>query len=218
MRLLLVEDEADFARTLRKALEEEHFAVDVADNGVEGLHLATEVAYDAIVLDLMIPGIDGFTVLETLRREGRRTPVLVLTARDTLTDKVRGLDLGADDYLTKPFELSELVARLRAAIRRSSGDPAPTITLGDLTIDTNARRVLRRDRPVELTAREYAILELLLRRRGTLVTRPVICEHIYDDEDEVVSNVVDVHVAALRRKLGRDLILTRRGHGYMIDA
>ena len=218
MRLLLVEDEADFARTLRKALEEEHFAVDVADNGVEGLHLATEVAYDAIVLDLMIPGIDGFTVLETLRREGRRTPVLVLTARDTLTDKVRGLDLGADDYLTKPFELSELVARLRAAIRRSSGDPAPTITLGDLTIDTNARRVLRRDRPVELTAREYAILELLLRRRGTLVTRPVICEHIYDDDDEVVSNVVDVHVAALRRKLGRDLILTRRGHGYMIDA
>ncbi len=218
MRLLLVEDEADFARTLRKALEEEHFAVDVAANGVEGLHLATEVAYDAIVLDLMIPGIDGFTVLETLRREGRRTPVLVLTARDTLPDKVRGLDLGADDYLTKPFELSELVARLRAAIRRSSGDPAPTITLGDLTIDTNARRVLRRDRPVELTAREYAILELLLRRRGTLVTRPVICEHIYDDEDEVVSNVVDVHVAALRRKLGRDLILTRRGHGYMIDA
>jgi two-component system OmpR family response regulator len=110
------------------------------------------------------------------------------------------------------------VARVRAAIRRSSGDPTPTITLGDLVIDTNARRVMRGDQPIELTAREYSILELLLRRRGTLVTRPVICEHIYDDEDEVISNVVDVHVAALRRKLGRDLIQTRRGHGYMIDA
>jgi two-component system OmpR family response regulator len=218
MRLLLVEDEADFARTLKKALEEEHFAVDVAANGVDALHAATEIPYDAVVLDLMIPGIDGWTVLETLRRERKRVPVLILTAKDTLADKVRGLDLGADDYLTKPFELSELVARVRAAIRRSSGDPAPTLTLGDLVIDTNARRVMRGDQPIELTAREYSILELLLRRRGTLVTRPVICEHIYDDEDEVVSNVVDVHVAALRRKLGRDLIQTRRGHGYMIDA
>jgi two-component system OmpR family response regulator len=218
MRLLVVEDDTDLARTLRKVLEEEHFLVDVAATGDEALYHATEMAYDAIVLDLMLPVVDGWTVLESLRRAGRRAPVLVLTARDTVADKVRGLDLGADDYLTKPFAIAELVARLRSLIRRASGDPAPEIVVGELRIETGARRVWRGDCEVDLTAREYGILELLVRRRGTLVTRTAIYEHLYNDQDDVLSNVVDVHVAALRRKLGRDVIRTRRGHGYMIEA
>jgi two-component system OmpR family response regulator len=217
MRLLVAEDDADLARTLRKVLEEEHFAVDLAGAGDEALYRAIEIPYDAIVLDLMLPGIDGWTVLESLRRAGRRVPVLVLTARDAVADKVRGLDLGADDYLTKPFAIAELVARLRSLIRRASGDPAPAVVIGDVRIETAARRVFRGGSEIDLTAREYEILELLVRRRGTLVTRTAICEHLYTDEEDVLSNVVDVHVAALRRKLGRDVIRTRRGHGYMID-
>jgi two-component system, OmpR family, response regulator len=218
MRVLIAEDDASLANTLRKALQEEHCAVDIAPDGDETLHLALAIAYDAIVLDVMMPGIDGWQVLERLRAEGRHTPVLVLTARDGVADRVRGLNLGADDYLCKPFELTELVARLRAMVRRASGNPAPTLTLGPITVDTAAQRVRRGDELVELTAREYAILELLVRRRGTLVSRSAICEHLYAEDDEVLSNVVDVHVAALRRKLGRDLIETRRGQGYIVDA
>ena len=218
MRLLIVEDEADLARTLRRALEEEEFAVDVCGRGDDGLHQALEVPYDAIVLDLMIPGIDGWEVLRRLRAAGRRTPVLILTARDTVADKVHGLDLGADDYLTKPFALTELTARLRALIRRASGDPSPVVTIGGLTIDIGARRVYRGGTAIDLTAREYAILELLLRQRGALVTRSTIWDHLYAEDEEVFSNVVDVHVAALRRKLGHDIIQTRRGLGYMIES
>lgn len=218
MRALIVEDDAALAGTLRKALQEEHFAIDVAPDGDEALHLALSIAYDAIVLDLMLPGIDGWGVLERLRTSGSRTPVLVLTARDSVADRVRGLNLGADDYLGKPFELAELVARLRAMARRATGDPAPLLTLGPITIDTASQRVRRDNQLVELTAREYTILELLVRRRGTLVSRTAICEHLYAEDDEVFSNVVDVHIAALRRKLGRDLIETRRGHGYIVDA
>jgi two-component system OmpR family response regulator len=218
MRLLLVEDDPDLGRTLRKALEEEHFTLDLAVDGEEALYRALEVAYDAIVLDLMLPGLDGWSVMQRLRQSGRRTPIVVLTARDTVADKVRGLDLGADDYLTKPFALSELVARIRSVIRRAAADPAPVLQVGAVSLDTAARQVRLDGRPVDLTAREYTILELLVRRRGTLVTRSAICEHLYADEDDVFSNVVDVHVAALRRKLGRDVIQTRRGHGYIIDA
>jgi two-component system OmpR family response regulator len=217
MRLLVIEDDTDLATTLRRSLEEEEFAVDVCARGDDGLHQAIEVPYDAIVLDLMIPGIDGWEVLRRLRASGRRTAVLILTARDTVADKVRGLDLGADDYLTKPFDLGELTARLRSLIRRASGDPSPNVIVGDLTIDTAARRVYREGAAVDLTSREYAILELLVRRRGSLVTRSAIWDHVYDDEEDVFSNVVEVHVAALRRKLGRDLIQTRRGQGYMIE-
>jgi two-component system, OmpR family, response regulator len=218
MRLLVVEDEPDLARTLRKALAEEEFAVDVVGNGEDAIFHATEVAYDAIILDLMLPGTDGWTALETLRRGRNRTPVVVLTARDTLADKVRGLNLGADDYLTKPFAVTELVARIRAVIRRASTDPAPTLTVGDVTIDTAAREVRRTGRIIALTSREYAILEFLVRRRGTLVTRTTIREHLYAEDDDVFSNVVDVHVAGLRRKLGQGVIETRRGHGYIIEA
>jgi two-component system, OmpR family, response regulator len=217
MRLLVVEDEIDLARTLKKALEEEHFAVDVAADGEEALSLAQAIPYGTIVLDLMLPRIDGTRIVDTLRSAGSRTPILILTARDTLEDKVGALARGADDYLTKPFSLVELVARVRALIRRSSVDPSPIIVIGDVAIDTAARVVRRGGRPVALTAREYAIVELLARRRGTLVTRPMLEEHLYSESEDVFSNVVDVHIAALRRKLGPALIATRRGHGYIID-
>jgi two-component system OmpR family response regulator len=218
MRLLVAEDDRSLAHTLRKILIEERFAVDVAMRGDEAIHQATEVAYDAIVLDLMLPGVDGWTVLDTLRRKHVRTPVVILTARDGLPDRVRGLNAGADDYIVKPFAVTELVARIRAVIRRASANPSPVVVVGDVTINTSNRLVERAGRLVDLTAREYAILEYLAMRRGTLVTRTVLQEHIYGDEGEVASNVVDVHVAALRRKLGQDVVQTRRGHGYIVAA
>ena len=218
MRLLVVEDERDLAQALRRALEEEEFAVDIASDGEEALFKIRELSYDAVILDLMLPRVDGWSVLQAVRADGIRTPVLVLTARDAIGDRVRGLNLGADDYLVKPFALTELVARVRAVIRRAYGSPVTTLELGDLTIDTAARQVRRHGLPVELTAREFAILELLTRSRGSVVARSTICEHIYNEEADVLSNVVDVHIAALRRKLGSDLIRTRRGEGYIIDA
>jgi two-component system OmpR family response regulator len=218
VRLLVVEDERDLAQTLRRALEEEEFAVDLAEDGEDALFKIREMTYDAVILDLMLPGMDGWTLLQAARADGIRTPVLILTARDMIEDRVRGLNLGADDYLTKPFALAELIARVRAMIRRSYGNPASTVQLGVLTIDTASRRVLRAGVPIELTAREFAILELLTRSRGSVVARSKICEHIYNEDTDVLSNVVDVHVAALRRKLGPGVIRTRRGEGYMIDA
>ena len=216
MRILLVEDESDLGRVVRRTLEEEGYACDWADHGEDALHQALTVPYDAVVLDLMLPGVDGWTVLKAIRAEGRDVPVLVLTARDTLRDRVHGLDLGADDYLTKPFALSELLARLRALIRRSAGKPGPVLDLGDLAVDTRSRTVRRGDAEIPLTAKEYALLELLAFRRGEVVSRSTIHDHLWDDEDETLSNVVDVYVANLRRKLGRKLIETRRGHGYRL--
>ena len=218
MRLLIVEDEPALAATLRKALAEEGFAVDLAGDGEAALWQADAVAYDVIVLDLMIPEVDGWEVIRRLRSGGNRSPVLVLTARDATSDKVRALDSGADDYLTKPFTLTELTARIRALIRRAAGSPSPVLSIGDLTIETTARRVTRAGVDVELTAKEYALLEFLARHRGTLVTRSMLFEHVYDDRNDSMSNVVDVYVASLRRKLGRDLIKTRRGAGYIVDA
>ena len=218
MRVLVVEDEPDLARALARSLVEAGFAVDVAADGEDGLFRMREIPYDAAVLDLMLPRLDGWSVLNAARSEGIRLPILVLTARDQLADRVRGLNLGADDYLVKPFATSELVARLHALIRRSYGSPAATMRIGDLVIDVAARQVSRDGAPIELTAREFAILELLTRSRGAVVARATIYEHIYDDVTDVLSNVIDVHVAALRRKLGPDLIRTRRGEGYLIDA
>jgi len=218
VRLLVVEDERDLAQTLRRALEEEEFAVDLAEDGEDALFKIRELPYDAVILDLMLPRLDGWALLQTARADGIRTPVLVLTARDMIDDRVRGLNLGADDYLTKPFALVELVARVRAMIRRAYGNPSSTVQLGGLAIDTAGRQVLRAGAPIELTAREFAILELLTRSRGSVVARSTICEHIYNEDTDVLSNVVDVHVAALRRKLGPGVIRTRRGEGYMIDA
>jgi two-component system, OmpR family, response regulator len=218
MRLLIVEDERDLARALKRTLEEEGFVVDLAFDGDEAQFMLAELTCDAVVLDLMVPGRDGWQLLAGLRAAGARTPVLVLTARDAVDDRVRALDLGADDYLSKPFAVAELTARLRALVRRAAGHAAPVYVAGNVAVHSAARRVYLDDVPVDLTAREYAILELMMRRRGTLVTRTAICEQIYDEASEVYSNVVDVHIASLRRKLGAGLIQTRRGHGYIIDA
>jgi two-component system OmpR family response regulator len=217
MRVLLVEDEPDLASAIARALADENFAVDLAHDGDEGLFQATEVAYDAIVLDVMLPGRSGWDVLAALRSAGRTMPIIMLTARDTVDDRVRGLNLGADDYLTKPFAVEELVARLRALSRRAAGHPSPNLAVGDIRIDMAGRRVYRGGQEVDLTAREYGILELLARRRGDVVTRTEISEHLYNDDNELLSNAIDVHVASLRRKLGGVLIQTRRGLGYLID-
>src|SRR5262245_42714057 len=173
--------------------------------------------YDAVCLDLMLPGCDGRTLLSRLRRS-KPTPVLVLTARDALEDKVALLDAGADDYLTKPFELAELIARLRALIRRAANRPEPSIVFGEVLIDTVARTVTRRGRPIALSPKEYAIVEYLARHRGELVTRTMIYGHVYDEREDTLSNVVDVYVSNIRRKLGRDFVTTRRGAGYIVDA
>jgi two-component system OmpR family response regulator len=218
MKLLIVEDERDLAHALKRTLEEEGFVVDLAPDGDEAYFALSEIAYDVVVLDLMIPKRDGWQLLRDLRAAGWHTPVLALTARDAVNDRVRTLDLGADDYLVKPFAVAELTARLRALVRRAAGHSAPVYTVGNVAVDPAARRVYLDDAPVDLTAREYAILELMVRRRGTLVTRRSICEQIYDETSDVFSNVVDVHIASLRRKLGAGLIQTRRGHGYIIEA
>jgi two-component system OmpR family response regulator len=207
MRLLVVEDEADLARTLSKALTEEGYAVDLARNGDDALAKASSTAYDTIVLDVMLPGMSGLSVLASLRARGGRAPVLILTARDAVED----------DYLTKPFALTELLARVRALIRRASPDPVSELAAGPLVMDTSARVVRRGGEVIELTAREYAILELLARRKGSVVSRSAIYDHVYDEHEDTLSNVIDVYIAALRRKLGRDVIHTRRGHGYVID-
>jgi DNA-binding response OmpR family regulator len=217
MRILVAEDEADLARTLRKALAEDGYAVDWAPDGNVALDKASVIPYDTILLDVMLPGRSGLAVLAALRERGIRTPVIILTARDALDDKVRGLDVGADDYMTKPFALTELLARVRALIRRASPEPVNDLVVGSFVVDTCARVVRQGGTVVDLTAREYAILELLARRKGTVVTRSAIYDHVYDDREDTLSNVVDVFVAALRRKLGADVIRTRRGHGYMID-
>jgi two-component system OmpR family response regulator len=218
VRLLVVEDEPDLRRSLARSLKDAQFAVDESADGEDALFRALEVDYDAIVLDLMLPLKSGEAVLEGIRRAGRTTPVLLLTARDTIADRVRGLNHGADDYLTKPFVIDELVARLRALIRRAQQHPSPVITIGPLRIDLVRRRVYRDDAEVPLTGREFGILEQLVRHRGRILTRTMLSEHLYNDASEVMSNAIDVHVAAIRRKLGPALIETRRGQGYLIDA
>ena len=217
MRLLVIEDEPDLRRTLTRALVDEHFAVDASADGEDGLFRALHVDYDAIVLDLMLPKRSGEEVLDGLRQAGRTTPVIVLTAKDLGSDRVAGLNRGADDYLTKPFLLEELVARIHALIRRAARQPAPAVTVGDLRINLAARRVFRKDEEIELTGREFSILELLVRRRGDVVARTTLSEHLYSDDSELMSNAIDVHVASLRRKLGASVIQTRRGLGYLID-
>jgi two-component system OmpR family response regulator len=214
---VLVEDEPELLRVVAQALREEGYAVDEASDGDEGLFKATSWEYDAVVLDLMLPGRDGWQVLAGLRRR-RKTPVLILTARDALADRVRGLDSGADDYLVKPFQSAELLARLRALIRRAAGQADAVIVVGDVAVDTRARTVTRGGAPVGLTAREHALVELLALHRGRLVSRTTIYEHLFDENEDTLSNLVEVHVSNIRRKLGKDFITTRRGQGYVVDA
>ena len=218
MKVLLIEDEPDLASAVTRALADEGISCTAAHDGDEGLYRACECHYDAIVLDLMLPGRSGWDVLAALRSEGVSVPVLILTALDDLDDRVRGLNLGADDYLTKPFAVAELVARLGAIVRRAAGHSGSILTVGDVHLDLTARRVYRAGEELPVTGREYAILELLARRRGEVVSRTAICDYLYRDDDEIASNTIDVHVAALRRKLGAELIQTRRGLGYLIDA
>lgn len=216
MRLLVVEDEPDLLASLVKTLAEEGYATDGAANGIDGLYKAGTCDYDAILLDVMLPGLDGWELLRRLRRT-KTTPVLMLTARDTTDDRVHGLDTGADDYLVKPFDLPELLARIRALIRRNRGQACSRLAIGDLELDLAARRVTVGGAPVTLTAREYALLEFLALHRGEVVTRTTLYEHLFDEDDDTMSNLLDVHVSNLRRKIGRDLIVTRRGHGYIIE-
>jgi len=216
MRLLVVEDEPDLLASLARALREEGYAVDCAADGEGGLFNAESYDYDAIVLDVMLPKLGGWEVLKRLRKT-KKTPVLMLTARDQSRDRVRGLDTGADDYVVKPFDLNELFARLRALIRRSANKTTNVIKIGEVTIDLAARNVLRAGKPVELTAREYALLEFLALHRGEVVTRTQLYEHLFDEDDSTMSNLLDVHVSNMRKKLGAEFITTRRGHGYCIE-
>ena len=216
MRILIVEDEPDLLRSLAQAFREEGYAVDSANNGEDGLFNAQSYEYDAIILDVMLPKLDGWEILKRLRRT-KKTPVLMLTARDQSRDRVRGLDTGADDYVIKPFDLPELFARLRALIRRSANQPTSVIEVGDVKIDTAARDVFRANQPVELTAREYALVAFLALHRGEVVTRTQLYEHLFDENESSLSNLLDVHVSNVRKKLGPDFITTRRGHGYCIE-
>lgn len=217
MRILVIEDETDLSSAIEQALKEEGFVVDVANEGESGLFNAEGWSYDAIILDLMLPGIDGWTILKKIRTSQNKTPVLILTARDAIKDRVKGLNSGADDYLTKPFSIDELIARVRSLIRRFTASPNPLIRLGNIEINTASRVVTKGKKTIELSAKEYALLELLVLNRGTLVTRTTIYDHIYNEDDSTLSNVVDVYVCNLRNKLYKDLIQTKRGHGYIIS-
>lgn len=220
MRLLVVEDDAKLQALLRRGLTEEGFSVDAASDGEEGLFLAETEAYDAVVLDLMIPKLPGIDLLRRLRARGKQTPVLILTARDGDAEKVSGLNLGADDYMTKPFKFDELTARLRALIRRANRVTEHVVRVADLEIDLTARRVTRAGRPIRLAAKPYALLELLALRKGKIVTRTEIYDHIYSGESDTLSNVADVHLCKLRDAVDRGfdvpLIHTVRGQGYVL--
>jgi DNA-binding response OmpR family regulator len=221
MRLLLAEDDHQLAASLARGLRENAYAVDVVSNGDTAVIEAAITAYDAIVLDVMMPGANGYRVAQTLRDRGITTPILMLTSRDRVSDKVAGLDAGADDYLTKPFEIDELLARLRALLRRGPAVAPALIEVGDLTVDTRAQTASRAGVPLTLTTKEYAMLEYLVRRSGEVVSRADISAHVWDDNHDPFSNALEVYIGRVRRKLeangGTPLIHTRRGAGYMLS-
>jgi DNA-binding response OmpR family regulator len=221
VRVLIVEDEHRLARNVATLLREQaSFAVDLSFDGEDGLHMAMSGSYDLIILDLMLPKVDGLTILKTLRTKGIKTPVLILTARDTTDDITTGLDLGCDDYLTKPFEMAELFARCKALIRRAHGQAASVIRVGELAVNTASGQVTLKGKPVLLHAMEYRLLEYLAMRAGEIVSKAQILDHLYDFDSEHFSNVVEVYISSLRRKLdpGLDnkLIHTIRGRGYLL--
>lgn len=222
MRVLLVEDEPRAAHVLAKGLREQAYAVDVVASGEAALYQLEITDYDGVVLDVMLPGIDGFEVCRRIRQKGAHTPVLMLTARDAVDDRIAGLDGGADDYLTKPFDFGELLARLRAVIRRGRLPVTPAvIELGELRIDLRARQVFRRAIAVKMTAREFALLEFLALHAGQVIGRAAIAEHVWDAPFESMSNTIDVMIQRLRRKIddprGHSMIETRRGEGYVLS-
>lgn len=216
MRLLIAEDEPTLAAQLRDSLAAAGYVVDVADNGIDAHFLGDETAYDAVVLDLGLPRLDGLSVLRRWRGDGRTMPVLILTARDAWHEKVDGIDAGADDYLAKPFHMEELLARLRALIRRSAGRASAEIACGPLVLDTRSSRVTVDGNPLSLTSHEFRLLSFLLHRRGKVVSRTELTEHLYAQDFERDSNTIEVFVARLRRKLPAGLIETVRGLGYRI--
>jgi DNA-binding response OmpR family regulator len=218
VRVLLIEDSSQLRRSLTTALRRSGYAVDASGDGEEGLWAAQSNPYDAVILDLMLPGLDGMTILQRLRQRGQSTPVLVLTARDTVDDRVRGLQAGADDYLMKPFALEELLARVQALCRRQYAKKNPSLVIGDLAIDTSARQVTLAGQPLELTTREYRLLEFLALRRGEVVSRTEIEEHIYDERASPLSNTVDSAISILRKKLGKAVHLQTQRMGYVLNA
>jgi two-component system copper resistance phosphate regulon response regulator CusR len=221
MRVLLVEDETKIAAFLRKGLAENGFVVDVARQGDDGLHLARTVAYDLVVLDVMLPNLDGWAILTALRQEGKQTPVLYLTARDSVADRVKGLELGADDYLVKPFAFSELLARIRSILRRGPARQPETVRVADLEVDVVRLRAFRSGQRLDLTPKEFALLSLLARRAGEVLSRTLIAEQVWDMNFDSDTNVVDVHIRHLRSKVDdpfeRKLIHTVRGVGYVLE-
>jgi len=217
MRVLIVEDEPNLRQQLQNTLEGAGYAVDTAGDGEEGLFLGETENYDAIVLDLGLPEIDGLTVLDRWRKQGKSTPVLVLTARDSWSDKVAGLDAGADDYVAKPFQTEELIARLRALIRRASGNASSELNAGDVRLDTRSGKVTKAGDPVKLTAQEYKLLSYLLHHKGKVVSRTELIEHIYDQDFDRDSNTIEVFVTRIRKKLGQEVITTIRGLGYSLE-
>ncbi|MDX2251370.1 MAG: response regulator transcription factor [Nitrospira sp.] len=221
MRILLVEDDVNLAQFIRKGLKEEHYAVDFAADGETGLELALNNPYDLLILDVMLPKLDGLTLCRRIRAKGHTTPVLLLTARNTLETKVSGFDIGADQFMPKPFAFVELLARIRALLRRGGQQPAMNLQAADLILDPATRRVWRAGHEISLTNKEYALLEFLLRNKNRVLTRTVIIEHVWDISYDPMTNIVDAHIRALRAKIDRDfsppLIATVRGAGYMLE-
>lgn len=217
MRVLVVEDEPDLRRQLVSALEDAGYAVDQAADGEEGQYLGENEPYDAVVLDLGLPKIDGVSVLKAWRKQEKTMPVLILTARGRWSEKVEGFDAGADDYVAKPFHFEELLARLRALLRRAAGHASSSIECGDLLVDTRAARATVGGAPIKLTSHEYKVLEYMMHHRGRVVPRTELVEHIYDQDFDRDSNTIEVFVGRLRRKLGTDIIKTVRGQGYRAD-
>jgi two-component system, OmpR family, response regulator len=217
MRILIVEDEPTLGQQLKNTLEGAGYAVDLSADGEDGHYMGSSENYDAVVLDLGLPTIDGLTILDRWRKEGKKFPVLVLTARDSWSDKVAGLDAGADDYLAKPFQTEELIARLRALIRRASGNASSELIAGEVRLDTRSGRVTLDGEPVKLTAQEYKLLSYLMHHKGKVVSRTELIEHIYDQDFDRDSNTIEVFVTRIRKKLGADVITTIRGLGYSLD-
>jgi len=220
MRILLVEDEKKIASFVERGLAEQHYTVDVAHDGEEGLYLAQINPYDLVILDIMLPKKDGFAVCQELRKENNDVPILMLTARDDVRDKIYGLDSGADDYLTKPFAFGEFLARVRVLLRRQRPDKSNLLTVGDLTLDQVTHSVTRNGEKIDLTSTEYALLEFLMLHAGEVVTRTMISEHVWDQDFDSFSNVINVYVTYLRKKIDagfpQKLIHSVRGRGYMI--